>query len=121
MTSLALLLLGAALTLAQPAPQRIPISTVVGCLTQTTEGTWILTDATEPVAIATKPGSKEAKEPDETAPLGKRRFRIIGTLEEFGVSRHKGHKVRIKGMVLTGSPEPRVNVTSLRHLSPTCK
>jgi hypothetical protein len=114
----ALVLLQIALPAAQSRGTRMPISQTVGCLAQNLDGTWTLTDATEPVAVVAK---GETKEPEATTPLGKRRFRLIGTVDEFGPASHKGHKVRIKGLVIDASPEARLNITSLRHLSPTCQ
>ncbi|MBI3261683.1 MAG: hypothetical protein HYZ58_00860 [Acidobacteria bacterium] len=106
-----------AIPAAQSRGNRMPISQMIGCPAQNPDGTWTLTDATEPVAIVAK---GETKEPEATTPLGKRRFRLIGTVEEFSPGAHKGHKVRVKGLVINSSPEARVNITSLRHLAPTC-
>jgi hypothetical protein len=119
MKAAALVLLLAA-PAAQSSPEKVPISRVVGCLTQAPDGAWLLTDATDPAVLAGKPGSKEAAEPDAGAALGKNRFRIIGTVEEFGASKHKGHKVRVQGMLLTGQTSS-INITSLRHLADICK
>ncbi len=120
MKTMALVLVATAFA-AQPSPEKVPISRVVGCLTQAADGAWLLTDATEPAVLAGKPGSKEAAEPDASAPLGKNRFRIVGTVEEFGASKHRGHKVRVQGMVLSGQGGLGVNITSLRHLADSCK
>lgn len=116
MTPLALTI---ALTAGAAAAQttRMPISQVVGCLTQSADGTFMLTDATEPIATG---GKNAAKEPDASAPLGKRKIRLIGTVEEFGAAAHKGHKVRVKGLFIAAAPDARLNITSLRQLATTC-
>ncbi len=106
----------AAVTAGGAQSSRMPISQVVGCLTQSADGTFLLTDATEPVAT----GGKGAKEPDAATPLGKRKIRLIGTVEEFGAAAHKGHKVRVRGLFIAASPDARLNITSLRQLATTC-
>jgi hypothetical protein len=102
----------------RPGAKRMSVMMLVGCLAQEGER-WYLTRATEPVA-AELPGSKAYAEPAADAALGSGRYWLMGTVSEFDVIKHKGHKVRVKGLVLTGDPGPRVNLTSLRHLAPAC-
>ena len=33
---------------------------------------------------------------------------------------HKDHKAQVKGMLIEATPESRVNLSSLRHMSGTC-
>jgi hypothetical protein len=53
-------LLAMGMAIAASQPERVPISRAVGCLSQASDGAWMLTDATEPAIVAGKPGSKEA-------------------------------------------------------------
>ncbi len=87
----------------------------VGCLVQEEDDKWFLTDATEPV-----PAVDIDENLDPTA-KGKARFHLIGTLDEFSAPKHLGHKVRIKGLLIEASPEPRINISSLKHVSPSCE
>ena len=98
------------------AAQRMPLMMSVGCVVQEGEQWWIVS-ATEPVEII----EEVSPEPDVSTPLGEGRLRLIGTLDEFGVSNHTGHKVRGKGIRIKGNDETRLNLTSLRHLLPACE
>lgn len=114
---------------AQPKPAaKIDLVTVTGCLTPGGGETWRLTSATDPIVA-----SQKAPEPPKDAVIGKNRYRLIGLLE-FNVAAHKGHTVRVKGLLIPvddgkrpspgsgrGEPvEPRLNITSLQHVAPTC-
>ena len=87
----------------------------IGCLVQE-EGQWYLTNATEPV-LATEID----QDLDPTAE-GDLRYHLIGTLEEFSASKHLEHKVRVKGLIILmeAEPEPNFNITSLKHVAPSC-
>ena len=98
------------------AAQRMPLMMSVGCVVQEGEQRWIVS-ATEPVEIT----EEVSPEPDVSTPLGEGRLRLIGTLDEFGVSNHTGHKVRVKGIRIKGNDDTRLNLTSLRHLLPACE
>lgn len=102
------------------SPERMRAMFVVGCLAEE-NGKWMLTRAGDPVPVAGVPGSKTDNEPAVDAPLGKNRFSLIGTVEEFGVTKHKGHKVRVKGLVIKATPDSRINLTSLKMLGVECK
>jgi len=114
---LAILLGAACFTWAQ---ERTSIMFIVGCLAQEND-TWILTNASDPTPVMGAPGSKTENEPLADAPLGTNRFRLVGTVQEFGVDKLKGHKVRVKGLVMKAVPESRVNLTSLRMLGTGCQ
>jgi hypothetical protein len=85
----------------------------VGCLVEE-EGKWFLTDATEPV-----PGDDVDRNLDPAA-KGELRFAVIGTVSEFSVPDHAGHKVRLKGLILDAEPVDRLQLTSLKHVAPSC-
>ena len=118
--NLAVLLLLAFLVQSPSSPDRIPASYIVGCLAEE-NGRWFLTNATDPITAAGLPGSKTDNDPPASTPLGKNRFTLIWTVQEFGVAKHKGHKVRVKGLVIKATPESRVNLTSLKMLASDCK
>jgi hypothetical protein len=103
-----------------PAHQRTSIMFVVGCLAEE-NGKWFLNNAGEAFAVAGLPGSKTDNDPKADAPLGKNRFSLIGNVEEFGPGKHKGQKVRVKGLLIKAQPVSRVNITSLKMLAAECK
>ncbi len=107
-------LLAAAVT-ALPKSKPMQLMGTVGCLVQEQDDKWFLTDATEPV-----PAVDIDENLDPTA-KGEARFHLIGTLDEFSATKHRGHKVRIKGLPIKAAPESRINITSLKHISPTCE
>ena len=78
---------------------------------------WWLVSATEPVEIT----EEVPPEPEVATVLGAGRLRLIGTLDEFGVSNHAGHKIRVKGILLKDDDETRLNLTSIRHMLPSCE
>lgn len=100
---------------AQPKPAaKIDLVTVTGCLTPAGGETWLLTSATDPIVL-----SQKNPEAAANVPLtGKNRYLLIGLLE-FNVPAHKGHTVRVKGLLIPGD-ERRINITSLQHVAPTC-
>jgi DNA-binding beta-propeller fold protein YncE len=94
-------------------PERLRVVGTVGCL-ETIEGRFFLSDATDPV-----PGDDVDTKLDP-GPKGTRRYEVIGTVSEFGVPDHLGHRVRLKGLVIEAEPVSRLQITSLRHVSPSC-
>jgi hypothetical protein len=96
-----LLFLLAALQPPAPAPQKVEIVSVTGCLKESTPNTWTLTAATDPV-----PSLANAPTPSDipaTPPAGKNTFRLIG-VSEFNLPAHRD----------------RLNMTSVVTVSPTC-
>lgn len=100
------------------SPDQMPIVEVVGCLSQT--GTnWMLANATEPASTPTSFTTPDAVKAAAEKPLGTQQYRLIGT-SPFSPDRHKGHKMVIKGLLIKGGSEIRINVTSLQMLAETC-
>jgi hypothetical protein len=106
-----------ALLVQNPAPQKVDIVSVIGCLRETAPGTWTLTAATEPVlSTANAPAASEIP---KTAPSGKNEFRLIG-VSEFNLPAHKGQTVLVKGLHIKAMPVSRLNVTSVTPVAPAC-
>jgi hypothetical protein len=99
-------------------PDQTPIVEAVGCLSQTGSN-WILTDATEAATATTTFTTPEAVKAAVEKPLGTQQYRLLGT-SPFSPDRHKGHKMAIKGLLIKGDGESRINVTSLQMLAETC-
>ena len=100
-----------------PAPDKVPIVAVAGCVAEQPAGTWLLTSATEPVpSIANAP---PAGQPYAGPTTGKGRFQLIG-ISEFDLPSHKGHTVLVKALHVRATPMSRLNVTSVTMLAATC-
>ena len=108
---------GGARAQAPSGPDKVPIVAVAGCITEQPAGTWLLTNATEPVpSIANAP---PAGKPYTGPTSGKLRFQLIG-ISEFDLPSHKGHNVLVKGLYNRATPVSRLNVTSVTMLATTC-
>ena len=110
-------LAGGALAGTVAAAQPLLIMMTVACVEAGDEGTFHLVHATEPEAVA----DQLPPQPEPAAALGGNRIRLIGTLDEFGVARHAGHKVWAKGLLVEDEAERRLNLVSITHLSPDCE
>ncbi len=100
-----------------PGPGKVPVVAVAGCVAEQPAGTWLLTNATEPVpSIANAP---PAGQPYKGPMAGTLRFQLIG-ISEFDLPSHKGHNVLVKGLYVKAAPTSRLNVTSVTMLSTTC-
>jgi hypothetical protein len=102
---------------AQEPPKKVDIVSVTGCLRETTPGTWVLANATDPV-----PSTANAPLPREiptNPPAGTNEFRLIG-VSEFNLPAHKGQTVIVKGLYIKATPVSRLNITSVTTVSPSC-
>ena len=114
-TSLCLFAL--ALWQAAPAPKKIEIVSVTGCLKEAAPNTWTLTAATDPVPSSAN--APPAKDIPARAPAGRNTFSLIG-VSEFNLPAHRDHTVVIKGLFITAAPMSRLNMTSVTMVSPSC-
>ncbi len=97
--------------------QPMSIMMTVGCVESDGRGGFTLTRATDPEALAVQ----LPEQPPADAPLGMLTIRMVGTLDEFGVATHEGHKVWAKGLLNPGEPNDLLNLVSITHLSPSCE
>ncbi len=107
----------AGLSVGAEAAQPMAIMTTVACVEADERGALYLVHATEPEAIT----DRLPPEPEPSAALGVHRIRLIGTLDEFGVARHVGHKVWAKGLLIEDEAARRLNLVSITRLSPDCE
>jgi hypothetical protein len=110
-------LLAVAFWQAAPAPKKIEIVSVTGCLKEATPDSWTLTGATDPVPSSAN--APPAKDIPVTAPAGKNAFTLIG-VSEFNLPSHRDHTVIIKGLFIKAAPISRVNMTSVTTVSRSC-
>jgi hypothetical protein len=106
-----------ALLQATPAPQKIEIVSVTGCLKEATPNNWTLANATDPVPSSAN--APPAAEVPKTPPAGKNQFRLIG-VSEFNLPQHRNHTVIIKGLLIKATPVSRVNITSVAMVAASC-
>jgi hypothetical protein len=102
----------------EPLPSMTPVR-LVGCVASGPNGTWMLTNASEPV----RSGSINATTPEElqaltASPLGTQTFRLQNATERAAAT--KGHKVQAKGVLIRQYLNDRINVTSLETVASTC-
>jgi mono/diheme cytochrome c family protein len=95
---------------------------LVGCLTQGADNAWVVTNASEPVVTKDPKPSKDSDfEAAKDRPLGTQAFKLMGVDEP--VDAHQGRKVEIKGLLIRGPSENRVNIVSgsLQMVTPACQ
>ena len=97
--------------------QPMPLMMMVGCVEEGEANGYHLVRVADPETIQ----DRIPPEPPPDVPLGSRRIRLIGTLDEFGVAQHVGHKVWAKGMLIEDDTETRLNLVSITHLAPACE
>jgi hypothetical protein len=95
------------------------IAEVVGCLEQGPSGTWMLTNASDPVISKTQATSSVALKDAKSRPLGNQRHQLVNA-GIFNSSSHQGQKVAVKGVMINDAKEIRFNVTSLQMVATTC-
>jgi hypothetical protein len=101
-----------------PAPQKIDIVSVTGCLKETAPNAWTLVNAADPVpSSANAPPAADV--PKTAPPPGKNQFRLIG-VSEFNLPQHRDHTVILKGLLIKATPVSRLNITSVTTVAPSC-
>ena len=104
----------------QAGTQKMDIVESIGCLAEEPKGTWILTDATDPV-VSKQPYTNEAARKEAAArPLGTQRFTLIA-ISMFNPDAMRSHKVAAKGLLIKNASGNRINVTSLQPVADSCK
>lgn len=100
-----------------PAPNKVEIVSVTGCLKEAVANDWTLTSATDP--SPSNANAVPAKDIPTTAPAGKNVFKLIG-VSEFNLPSHRDQTVIIKGLFIKAAPISRLNMTSVTTVSPSC-
>jgi len=114
MTAVSFLL---ALFVAQaPAPKKVEIVSVTGCLRERGPDTWMLVAATDPVASIAN--QAQGDDVPEVAPAGKNTFRLIG-VSEFNFPQHRDRTMVIRGLLIKDKVS-RINVTSAVEAVASC-
>ena len=91
---------------------------VVGCLMPGPDNTWLLTNATEPTALAvTGPAVRHVEVTDR--PLGSATFRLLDAMA-YNPESHKGHKMYVRGLLIKLPGEQRMTISSFETIAPSC-
>ena len=91
---------------------------VVGCLTPGPDNTWLLTDASEPVALALTGQAIRSTEINDR-PLGAQVFRLLDAMA-YSPESHKGQKMYVRGLLIKLPEEQRMTISLLETLDPFC-
>jgi mono/diheme cytochrome c family protein len=92
---------------------------VVGCLAAGPRNTWMLTQASEPVAAA----SSASASPTLAAaakPLGTQAFHLVDAMA-YAPDDHRNQKIYVRGLLIKLPGEQRLTISALEMLSPTCR
>lgn len=108
-----------------PAPvPNFALVQVVGCLAQSSDNSWILSDASEPVRTRNPKESTESElKASAATPLGEQTFRLLDVdyfRSDFTAAAHKGHKMEAKGFLIRNPGDLRLSTTWLEMLESSC-
>jgi len=86
---------------------------VVGCLSQGSDRSWVLTSASDPVLTRDRPSTAEELKRADAKPLGKQTFQLV-SVSPFQPDANAGRKIEVKGLLYKSPTKNRVNVSSLQ-------
>ena len=89
---------------------------VVGCLTAGPRHTWMLTRAGDPVAAAPSAAAPAAMD----RPLGTQTFQLLDAMA-YAPDDHRGQTIYVRGLLIKQAGEPRLTISALETVSPTCR
>jgi hypothetical protein len=121
---------------------KVPIVTIVGCLSRAAGGVPMLTRASAPKPSSIVHADEQELADARSTPLGANRYRLIG-IADFGSidelmsagqraeftravtanvtdSLRDGRKLAVKGLLIPGTPETRVNLLSAQPIAESC-
>lgn len=103
-----------------PRPMRTgAVVEVIGCLGQTQESSWQVTNATEPAPTMLEKSRDLQQDIDLAVPLGTQTFHLLSPYPN--PAPHAGHKVQVKGLLIRHSAGDRINVLALEPLPDLCE
>jgi mono/diheme cytochrome c family protein len=92
---------------------------VTGCLTPGPGNAWMLTQASEPIAVLV---STEPAQPPSAASvrkLGTQTFHLLDAMA-YAPDAHRGHKMYVRGLLIKLPGEQRMTISAFEMVSPTC-
>src|SRR5262245_28131794 len=93
---------------------------VFGCLTQNSDGRWVLSNSTEPTATKKETPTPITLKQGESHALGAQRFELVSVTKSFQAESHKGHKMEARGLLYREATYAELNLTSLQMVAPSC-
>ena len=103
-------------------PEQVPdfaLVRVVGCLTNASDGGWMLTHSIDPVRTGNPQPAAGEREAAGAWPLGPQTYRLLVSAA-YAPAPLKGHRVEVRGFLIRRPTETRLNLTSLETLDPSC-
>ena len=92
---------------------------VIGCLTAGPQNTWMLTQGSEPAAVA--PPASESSPPAAAAKaLGTQTIQLVDAMA-YAPAAHKSQKVYVRGLLIKLPGEQRMTISALETVSPNCR
>jgi hypothetical protein len=100
-----------------PAPKKVEIVSVTGCLREQGAGDWMVVAATDPVpSNANAPLKRDLP----TTPVtGGNQYKLIG-VGEFNLPAYRNQTVVVKGLFIKATPVDRLNITSVTTAVNSC-
>ena len=93
---------------------------VVGCLSQTPNNRWALTNATEPAPAKEETPTPAAIKAAAANPLGTQTLELVSVRSAFKPESHKDHKMEARGLLYREPNYAELNLTSLEMVGGTC-
>jgi len=104
---------------AEPVPD-FSLVQVVGCLRHRDgDGTWVLTNAAEPVRASQPQAPPEELKASTARPLGTRTVELL-TSASHDPAPYEGHKVDARGFLIRRPAGDRINITGIETVAPDC-
>ncbi len=104
-------------------PATVPNFTLVevsGCLTQSSNGRWLLTNSTEPMVTKEESSSPSALKEAAGKPPGAQTFELVSVSPSFKAESHKGHRMNAHGLLYREPTRSELNLTSLEMIASAC-
>jgi cytochrome c5 len=92
---------------------------VVGCLTAGPRHTWLLTRASEPVAVVPAAPAASSASTASATPLGTLTFRLSDAMA-YTPDRHNGHKMYVRGLLIKLPGDDRMTISAFEMVAATC-
>jgi hypothetical protein len=113
----ALIVISGSAAAQNPAPKKVEIVSVTGCLREQGAGNWMMVAATDPVpSNANAPLKRDLP---TTAVTGSNQFKLIG-VGEFNLPTFRNQTVVVKGLYIKATPVDRLNITSVTTAVSSC-
>jgi mono/diheme cytochrome c family protein len=92
----------------------------VGCLVPGAGDTWTLTSASEPVTVEVSETGPAASTDKGSIALGEQTFHLLDA-RAYAPDAHQGHKVYVRGLLITLPSERRMTISALEMIGPRCQ